>query len=769
MDKIKEKLEKLRIESDGNLTRAQKAETEVKDLKAELAKRETEAQNNKNRITLLEMDADRNEKKIAELSSTLRTLEITSEQHERKAKQLDNEKLELEKKYEELNEKYFAVKKELDSTAKQKAAQLAAKRARKQAEADHDQDSEGGGGDLGDDGTVPTTTHHGSSQRQRRPRDASTESGAVGDYDTEDTGRMGGKGKRDGRSRDRERDEVGEGDEWEGRKGRSGRKGGDRGASSGRGNAVEEVVEHKLVSVFAKLSPKENEEKKRQSQQPFTRLPVESLEIGFKDLYPTSTMIDFPKRPPWSRSESKEKLEEREEKYFQEWLEETYRTWKKEDLSFFEHNLEVWRQLWRVVEISDIVLFVVDARHPILHFPPKLYDYVVNQMKKKLVLIFNKIDLVDAPTLKAWTDYFQNLYPTLHVAQFSIYPSSVHLPPPPPGSTVHVTRIKADRKVPRFTRSVGVTTVLKACRDVKVDGKNVEWEEMIHEEEVRLKRFEAMERNRERVEARGYDELESDESDDEVEGGPETEDVDEGAISPTKGDVVTIGLVGHPNVGKSSLINGIMGKKVVSTSKTPGHTKHFQTIHINQRVRLCDCPGLVFPGVLPKPLQILSGMYKIAQVQEPYSSVQYLAERVPIERVLKLQPPEEKRDVEGYRWSAWDICEAFALQKGFLTPKAARPDVYRAANLILRMANDGRLLLAFKPPGFFEKMKEEAAQVVMKWKKGDADDAVDENENDADDDADVEDEEDEDDGNDEDEDTQVGRTVNAFALLDCDD
>ena len=38
-------------------------------------------------------------------------------------------------------------------------------------------------------------------------------------------------------------------------------------------------------------------------------------------------------------------------------------------------------------------------------------------------------------------------------------------------------------------------------------------------------------------------------------------------------DWVTIGLVGHPNVGKSSIINGIMGKKVVSTSRTPGHTK----------------------------------------------------------------------------------------------------------------------------------------------------------------------------------------------------
>ena len=40
--------------------------------------------------------------------------------------------------------------------------------------------------------------------------------------------------------------------------------------------------------------------------------------------------------------------------------------------------------------------------------------------------------------------------------------------------------------------------------------------------------------------------------------------------------VLTIGMLGQPNAGKSSLINSLMGKRVVSVSKTPGHTKHFQ-------------------------------------------------------------------------------------------------------------------------------------------------------------------------------------------------
>ncbi|KAG8293310.1 Guanine nucleotide-binding-like protein 1 [Homalodisca vitripennis] len=119
-----------------------------------------------------------------------------------------------------------------------------------------------------------------------------------------------------------------------------------------------------------------------------------------------------------------------------------------------------------------------------------------------------------------------------------------------------------------------------------------------------------------------------------------------------KGGMLTIGCVGQPNVGKSSLMNAIMGKKVVSVSRTPGHTKHFQTIHLTTNVRLCDCPGLVFPSKVPKTLQVLMGSYPIAQLREPFSSVQYLAERVDLVHLLRIIHPESDTT-----WSAMDICD----------------------------------------------------------------------------------------------------------------
>lgn len=43
-------------------------------------------------------------------------------------------------------------------------------------------------------------------------------------------------------------------------------------------------------------------------------------------------------------------------------IEQQY-TWK--ELSYFDLNLETWRQLWRVLEMSDVILFIVDIRYPV--------------------------------------------------------------------------------------------------------------------------------------------------------------------------------------------------------------------------------------------------------------------------------------------------------------------------------------------------------------------------------------------------------------------
>jgi ribosome biogenesis GTPase A len=173
---------------------------------------------------------------------------------------------------------------------------------------------------------------------------------------------------------------------------------------------------------------------------------------------------------------------------------------------------------------------------------------------------------------------------------------------------------------------------------------------------------------------------------------PQTEDLlpDSQYSNPNK-SFLTLGFIGHPNVGKSTLINTLNGKKVCSTSRTPGHTKYKQTVFLNDTVMLCDCPGLVFPAVdVPKILQVVFGIYPIAQVREPYSSIRYIAERIPLENVYKIEKLEEGP------WTPYEICESYAEKRGYHTQKG-RADTHRAALEILRDHLDGRVVLYFTP------------------------------------------------------------------------
>lgn len=75
-------------------------------------------------------------------------------------------------------------------------------------------------------------------------------------------------------------------------------------------------------------------------------------------------------------------------------------------------------------------------------------------------------------------------------------------------------------------------------------------------------------------------------------------------VCSTKNNLCFICHAGFPNVGKSSVLNSLVGRKVVSVSRTPGHTKYFQTYYLTSTVKLCDCPGLVFPSRVDKQLQV---------------------------------------------------------------------------------------------------------------------------------------------------------------------
>lgn len=120
--------------------------------------------------------------------------------------------------------------------------------------------------------------------------------------------------------------------------------------------------------------------------------------------------LTVPRRPHWDETTTPDELDRMERDALLSWRRGLAELAENNDLLMtpFERNLEVWRQLWRVIERSDLVVQIVDARDPLLFRSDDLEVYVkhVDPRKENLLLV-NKSDMMTLEQRSAWADYFE--------------------------------------------------------------------------------------------------------------------------------------------------------------------------------------------------------------------------------------------------------------------------------------------------------------------------------------------------------------------------
>jgi nuclear GTP-binding protein len=89
---------------------------------------------------------------------------------------------------------------------------------------------------------------------------------------------------------------------------------------------------------------------------------------------------------------------------------------------------------------------------------------------------------------------------------------------------------------------------------------------------------------------------------------------------------MTIGVIGYPNVGKSSIINSLKRNRAVGVSSRPGYTKHLQEVELEKKLKIIDCPGVIF-NATDEPSKALLNVARIESLNDPLPAVQGILDK----------------------------------------------------------------------------------------------------------------------------------------------
>uniref|UniRef100_A0A3B5M273 CP-type G domain-containing protein n=1 Tax=Xiphophorus couchianus TaxID=32473 RepID=A0A3B5M273_9TELE len=300
-----------------------------------------------------------------------------------------------------------------------------------------------------------------------------------------------------------------------------------------------------------------------------------------------------------------------------------------------------YREFKKVVEASDVILEVLDARDPLGCRCPQVEQAVIQSgTNKKIVLVLNKIDLVSKEIVEKWIKYLRNEFPTV-AFKASTQQQTKNLK----RSNVPVTQ--ATSELLSTSACIGADCLMKLlgnyCRnqDIKT--------------------------------------------------------------------AITVGVVGFPNVGKSSLINSLKRARACSVGATPGVTKCLQEVHLDKHIKLLDCPGIVMATSTTDAAMILRNCVKIEQLVDPLPPVEAILRRCNKAQII------EHYGVPDFQ-TAPEFLALLARRQGKLR-KGGLPDTDKAAKSVLMDWTGGRISYFTHPPETHTLPTHVSAEIVTEMGK----------------------------------------------------
>ena len=298
----------------------------------------------------------------------------------------------------------------------------------------------------------------------------------------------------------------------------------------------------------------------------------------------------------------------------------------------------------QVIENSDVILEVLDARDPLICRNLELENKIKNN-KKKLILVLNKIDLIPIQNAIDWQKYLSNEFPCI------LFKSN--------------TQIKNTNLSQSNLFDKNIKEKKEYIENILKGNKSIGNEELLNI----LKNYSR---------------------------------IDVGIKSN-----IVVGVIGIPNVGKSSLINSLTRGKNVGVSNIPGYTKGLQEIILDNNIRLLDCPGIVMSN---NENNILYNIIRTEDIKEPIEVVSKILKKIEQEYFLKTY----NLDISILKGSELTVEKIIYLvgEKMKKYKKGGIVDLDKSARIIINDWNLGKLKYYSVPPGLDKNIYEQQLKII---------------------------------------------------------